>query len=72
MHQNLELSMQYFAKLAALCALSFLSIWTHYSTYTSIGDFGWFYGDFFIPPSEYTHKLCYTGIYRFLNNPDML
>jgi phosphatidylethanolamine N-methyltransferase len=65
-------SMQFFAKMAGLIALTFLSVWTTYSTYHSIGDFGWFYGDFFIPPSEYTHKLCYTGIYRFLNNPDVL
>jgi len=37
---------------------------------SAVGDFGWFYGDFFIPDSHFKPTLCYTGIYRFLNNPD--
>jgi phosphatidylethanolamine N-methyltransferase len=62
------------ATFAAKCAvgtvLGLLALWTSYSTYVAVGDFGWFYGDFFIPPAQYRNELCYTGIYRFLNNPD--
>ena len=44
-----------------------LQIWVSISVYESLGEFGWFFGDFFFdrPP-----KLTYNGIYRFLNNPE--
>lgn len=45
-----------------------LHIWSAQSTFEVLGPFGWFYGDFFIP--SYPHELYYTGIYRFLNNPE--
>jgi len=63
-------TMEQAARVALGVVLLALSGWTAYSTYSSIGDFGWFYGDFFIPPDQYQNSLCYTGIYRFLNNPD--
>ncbi|KAK9852752.1 uncharacterized protein MYU51_007961 [Penicillium brevicompactum] len=44
-----------------------LQIWTSVSIYESLGEFGWFYGDFFFDESL---KLTYNGIYRFLNNPE--
>ncbi|KAJ5670412.1 Phosphatidylethanolamine N-methyltransferase [Penicillium maclennaniae] len=44
-----------------------LQLWTSVSIYDSLGEFGWFYGDFFFDESP---KLTYDGIYRFLNNPE--
>ncbi|EEY14707.1 phosphatidylethanolamine N-methyltransferase [Verticillium alfalfae VaMs.102] len=37
------------------------------SVYDSLGEFGWFFGDFFY---DHQAKLTYTSIYRFLNNPE--
>ncbi|KAF2459033.1 phosphatidylethanolamine N-methyltransferas-like protein [Lineolata rhizophorae] len=48
-------------------ALISLQIWTAVSIYESLGEFGWFYGDFFF---DHAPKLTYNGIYRFLNNPE--
>lgn len=49
-------------------ALIALQLWTDISIYESLGEFGWFFGDFFFdPPSK---NLTYSGIYRFLNNPE--
>jgi phosphatidylethanolamine N-methyltransferase len=45
-----------------------LQVWTATSIYESLGEFGWFYGDFFF---DNTAKgLTYKSIYRFLNNPE--
>ncbi|KAI0011015.1 phosphatidylethanolamine N-methyltransferase [Xylariaceae sp. FL0662B] len=46
-----------------------LQIWTAFSIYDSLGEFGWFYGDFFFDRGA---KLNYTSIYRFLNNPERI
>jgi hypothetical protein len=32
-----------------------------------VGDFGWFYGDFFISTDAYRNHLCYTGKYILEN-----
>ncbi|TKA83150.1 Phosphatidylethanolamine N-methyltransferase [Friedmanniomyces simplex] len=48
-------------------ALIALQIWTVSSIYESLGEFGWFFGDFFFDQAP---KLTYSGIYRFLNNPE--
>lgn len=50
-------------------ALVALHIWTVSSIYDSLGEFGWFYGDFFFDRAS---KLTYDGIYRFLNNPERI
>ena len=44
-----------------------LQVWTTISIYDSLGEFGWFFGDFFF---DHSPKLTYSGIYRFLNNPE--
>lgn len=44
-----------------------LQMWTAISIYQSLGEFGWFFGDFFF---DHSPKLTYSGIYRFLNNPE--
>ncbi|KAL2286177.1 hypothetical protein FJTKL_07011 [Diaporthe vaccinii] len=46
-----------------------LQIWTFVSVYDSLGEFGWFYGDFFF---DHKAKLTYNSIYRFLNNPERI
>lgn len=48
-------------------ALISLQMWTSISIYESLGEFGWFFGDFFF---DHASKLTYGGIYRFLNNPE--
>lgn len=44
-----------------------LQFWTAVSIYESLGEFGWFFGDFFF---DHSPKLTYSGIYRYLNNPE--
>jgi phosphatidylethanolamine N-methyltransferase len=44
-----------------------LQVWTAFSIYESLGEFGWFFGDFFFDQAP---KLTYSGIYRYLNNPE--
>ena len=48
-------------------SLIVLQIWVAFSIYDQLGEFGWFYGDFFFDQNP---KLTYGGIYRFLNNPE--
>ncbi|KAJ3411983.1 phosphatidylethanolamine N-methyltransferase [Chytridiales sp. JEL 0842] len=50
--------------------LTVFHMWTATSIHKSLGDFGWFYGDFFIESLRDSRALTYTGIYRFLNHPN--
>lgn len=49
-----------------ICLIA-LQIWVAVSVYQQLGEFGWFFGDFFF---DHSPKLTYGGIYRFLNNPE--
>ncbi|CCH45701.1 putative membrane protein [Wickerhamomyces ciferrii] len=51
--------------------LVLLQIWTSRSIFQSIGTFGWFYGDFFLPKLS-NRNLTNSGIYRYLNDPERL
>ena len=55
-------------KLVVGISLVVLQIWTSISIYDSLGEFGWFFGDFFFTGQQ--PKLTYSGIYRYLNNPE--
>lgn len=51
-------------------ALIAMHIWTSVSIYNVLGDFGWYFGDFFV--EDRTSGLKYTGVYRYLNNPERI
>jgi hypothetical protein len=52
--------------------LILINAWAYTSMYQNLGDFGWHYGDFFIPAEIYRPQISYSGVYRFMNNPDCI
>lgn len=56
-------------------SLLLIAFWAERSVFAALGDEGWFYGDFFIPvhvKETESRSLVYEGIYRYVNNPDVL
>ena len=51
-------------------SLILMHIWTSISVYDVLGEFGWYFGDFFVDTRA--PKLKYTGVYRYLNNPERI
>ena len=50
-----------------------LHLWSSVEVLQVIKEFGWFYGDFFISgPDAPPPPPTYTGIYRFVNNPEKI
>ncbi|OCH92552.1 phosphatidylethanolamine N-methyltransferase [Obba rivulosa] len=47
-----------------------IHIWATIESYDVLGLFGWFFGDFFM--EDFPSQLEYTGIYRYLNNPEVM
>ena len=57
-----------------LTAISFvwISKYALDESYTHLGDYGWCYGDFFLTSKAvYTKEGLYSGLYRYVTNPDV-
>lgn len=63
----------YYLRIFLGMLLIFTQTWINVLIVESIGYFGWFYGDFFVPRNQRaaTH-LTKAGVYRYLNNPEQI
>jgi len=63
----------YFCVLLFFVMLNGVSYWSSNETYSALGDFGWFYGDFFCHSTKdaVDDQYIARGIYRYFKHPDM-
>ncbi|WPK27734.1 hypothetical protein PUMCH_005131 [Australozyma saopauloensis] len=72
---DLFITSHFFLRLFLGLVLILTQVWINASIIDSIGYFGWFYGDFFLPKSTFMPQrahLTKAGIYRYLNNPEQI
>ncbi|EGV63941.1 hypothetical protein CANTEDRAFT_93448 [Yamadazyma tenuis ATCC 10573] len=62
----------YYLRIFVGVLLILTQIFINQSIVDSIGYFGWFYGDFFIPKNPNSLSLTKAGVYRYLNNPEQI
>jgi phosphatidylethanolamine N-methyltransferase len=56
-----------------VCMLVGVSYWSASSCYNALGDFGWFYGDFFLRQrTTIGEGYVARGIYRYFSHPDII
>lgn len=48
-----------------------LQIYVSVSSFEVLGEYGWFFGDFFLT-NEVSNKIKYHGIFRYVDNPETL
>jgi len=61
---------QFAARMLGAGALLAIAVYGMTEAYDVLGVFGMAYGDFFLEPQD--KKLQYTGVFRYLNNPDCM
>lgn len=63
----------YFCGSMLISMLFGVCYWSASESYSALGDFGWFYGDFFYDVNEQDRQVYIArGIYRYFNHPDIL
>jgi phospholipid N-methyltransferase len=63
----------YMLRIGFAFLLGFIAICTMLNCFAELGEFGWYYGDFFLKTMdgpECPSGLTYHGIYKYFNNPE--